>query len=124
MTTPYGRAAATSLDFEGALRRLREMLTATGWDIVFEQRAEHALTRRYRIVGALHRELFAEALSFEEYAGLLLPWHFVITEDLGRVTVAALDTREHLRIANNGLLASIADRADAAIGKLLAAFPR
>ena len=122
MGTPYGHAAATSLGFDAALAHLRDALADAGWTIVFERDASRP-SRRYRILGALERELFDEALGFEDDAGLLVPWNFAVAEDLGCVTVSAVDPHERFRSANNGLLNAVADRLAAGITAILDGFP-
>jgi uncharacterized protein (DUF302 family) len=121
VATPYGHTAVTSLAYDAALAHLRCALAGAGWTIVFE--LDPAPPRAYRIVGAFERTLFDEALAFENDAGLLLPWSFIVAEDLGSVTVSAVDTHERLRCANNGLLNAVADRAAAGIAAILAGFP-
>jgi uncharacterized protein (DUF302 family) len=126
----YGSVVVTSLGVEEAIERVKAELGRLGWGVLFDLDVRQILHdkigvefRPYRILGACNPRLALEALGYEDQLGLLMPCNVVVSRDEEGTKVAAISAREQLRVTNNGMLATIADRADADLRGVLAAFP-
>ena len=126
----YGSVARTSLSLNEAVAHVKGALADEGWGVLFDLDIEQTLRQKlgvtfrpYRVLGACNPKLAYEALGYGEQLGLLLPCNLLVSRDEAGTTVAVISAHEQLRITNNGLLASIADRADEQLARILATLP-
>lgn len=128
ITTPYGFGKETSLDFDTALARAREVLKANGFGILTEIDVRAAFReklgvefRPYRILGACNPPFAHQALSAEINLGLLLPCNVIVYEnDQRRATVMAMDPAAAMQMTGNPAIGELAGKVKAILKKVIA----
>jgi uncharacterized protein (DUF302 family) len=95
---PFALLARTSLDFDAAVARVRELLAADGFGILTEIPVDQVLkaklgleTARCLILGACNPPFAHRALELEPLVSVLLPCNVVVRERGGHREVAAMD---------------------------------
>ena len=116
MKLKYGSVVGTSLPFEQALARTRDLLKAEGFGVLTEIDVAKALKEKrgvnfqpYVILGACNPDYAHQALQAEEQLGLLLPCNVVVTVHDGKTKVSAVDATAMLGIVGGQELLRIAD---------------
>ncbi len=116
----YGYAAAVSLEFAGAVVRVRALLKEQGFGVLCEIDVAKTMKekigadfRPYLILGACNPQLAHRALSAEAQLGLLLPCNVVVQVQDGRTVVSAVDAATMLGVVGNPALRDVADDANA-----------
>ena len=102
------------MDFEGAVRRVKEHLKEEGFGVLTEIDVKKTMKqkldkefRNYTILGACNPPFAYEALLAEDKVGTMLPCNVIVQEISGnRVEIAAVDPISSMKaIKNSGLLA-------------------
>jgi uncharacterized protein (DUF302 family) len=115
----------TSLGFESAEQKVRELLKLEGFGVLTEIDVKATLMeklqvefRKYKILGACNPPLAHRALTVEPDVGLLLPCNIVIDEHDGGTRVLLLDPIAALGIVGNPALEPIAQDAAARLRRV------
>lgn len=115
--TGYTISAETSLSFEEAADRARELLQEAGYGVLAEIDVKAKLEEKlgierepYLILGACNPPLARQGLDAEPELGALLPCNVVVYEREGRTHVAAVEPETMLSVVDNDELASIAQQ--------------
>lgn len=115
--TGYTISAETSLSFEEAADRARELLQEAGYGVLAEIDVKAKLEEKlgierepYLILGACNPPLARQGLDAEPELGALLPCNVVVYEREGRTHVAAVEPETMLSVVDNDKLASIAQQ--------------
>ncbi len=94
----YGMSRRTSLPYEQALDRVRDLLKEQGFGVLTEIDVKSTIRqkldlefRKYIILGACNPNLAHQALQRETDIGLLLPCNVIVYEEDGGSTVGILD---------------------------------
>ncbi len=126
----YGLRRRTSLSFEQADARVRELLKEQGFGVLTEIDVKATLKqkldkdfRRYVILGACNPPLAYQALSAETDIGLLLPCNVIVYEDGDGAVVAALDPLRMMELTGNPALTEVASEARRRLEAVLDALP-
>ncbi|HXG40292.1 MAG TPA: DUF302 domain-containing protein [Candidatus Limnocylindrales bacterium] len=126
----YGLRRRTSLSFEQADARVRELLKEQGFGVLTEIDVKATLKqkldkefRRYVILGACNPPLAYQALSAETDIGLLLPCNVIVYEDGDGAVVAALDPLRMMELTGNPALTDVASEARRKLEAVLDALP-
>lgn len=126
----YGLSRRTSLSYEQADARVRELLKEQGFGVLTEIDVQATLKqkldkdfRRYVILGACNPPLAYQALSAETDIGLLLPCNVIVYEDDGGAVVAALDPLRMMELTGNPALTEVATEARRRLEAVLNALP-
>lgn len=121
----YGIAVETTLTFEDAERKVRDLLKQEGFGVLTEIDVTSTLKeklnvdfRRYKILGACNPPLAHRALTIEPGIGLLLPCNVVIEEHDGGSRVLIIDPVPTLRIVGNPELDPLAADAGARLRRV------
>lgn len=126
----YGLRRRTSLPYEEADARVRELLKEQGFGVLTEIDVKSTLKqkldkefRRYVILGACNPPLAYQALSAETDIGLLLPCNVIVYEEGGGSVVAALDPQRMMELTGNPALSDVAAEARRRLEAVLNALP-
>lgn len=126
----YGLRRRTSLSFEQADSRVRELLKEQGFGVLTEIDVKATLKQkldkefpRYVILGACNPPLAYQALSAETDIGLLLPCNVIVYEDGDGAVVAALDPLRMMELTGNPALTEVASEARRRLEAVLDALP-
>lgn len=126
----YGLSRRTSLSYEQADARVRELLKEQGFGVLTEIDVQATLKqkldkdfRRYVILGACNPPLAYQALLAETDIGLLLPCNVIVYEDDGGAVVAALDPLRMMELTGNPALTDVASEARRRLEAVLNALP-
>lgn len=125
----YGIKRNVKLNFNDALKKVRETLAAEGFGILTEIDVQKTLKQKlhlehpnYYILGACNPSLAHEALHKERLLGLFMPCNVVVYEDEGNVVVAAQDPVAIAELLENdeldGIAAGIASKLRKAVEKV------
>lgn len=124
--TGYTISTETSLSFEEAVERSRELLREAGYGVLCEIDVKAKLEERlgverepYTILGACNPPLAREGLDAEPELGALLPCNVVVYERAGRVHVAAVEPRVMLSVVGNEELDRIAGQVREDLGRVV-----
>lgn len=122
----YGRAVRTSLSFDEAIDRAKELLKTEGFGVLCEIDVTATMKenlgekfRPYRILGACNPQLAHKTITAEPQIGLLLPCNVVVQELDGATVVSAIDARAMIGFVGNPSLASVADEVNARLNRVL-----
>ena len=122
----YGRAVRTSLSFDEAIDRAKELLKTEGFGVLCEIDVTATMKeklgeafRPYRILGACNPQLAHKTITAEPQIGLLLPCNVVVQELDGAAVVSAIDARAMIGFVGNPSLASVADEVNARLNRVL-----
>lgn len=105
-----------NMDFDEALKRIKEELKKEGFEIRMEIDVKDTFKtklgidfRRYTILGACNPAIAHKALKTEENIGLLLPCNVTVQEfDTGEVQVAVIDPEASMMAVENSDITLIA----------------
>ena len=121
----YGLVVDSPLTFEGAERKVRDLLKQEGFGVLTEIDVKTTLKeklnvdfRRYKILGACNPPLAHSALTIEPGIGLLLPCNVVVEERDGGSRVLILDPVPTLGIVGNPELEPVAADAGARLRRV------
>ena len=124
----YGNFSTTSLSFDAALDRVRELLQNEGFGVITEIDVAKTLKQKrdidfrpYTILGACNPDFALEALKLEDQLGLLLPCNVVVTLRDGKTVISAVNPIAVLGVADKPELSSIAKQVDERLRRVLAA---
>lgn len=113
--TSYTVSTETSLSFEEAVEKTRELLQGAGYGVLSEIDVAAKLEEKlgierepYKILGACNPPLARQGLDAEPELGALLPCNVIVYELDGRVHVAAIEPRTMLSVVGNEDLDRIA----------------
>jgi uncharacterized protein (DUF302 family) len=113
----YTISAETSLSFEQATDRARELLQEAGYGVLAEIDIQAKLKEKldierepYLILGACNPPLANEGLNAEPELGALLPCNVVVYKRGGRTHVAAVEPETMLSVVDNEELGPIAEQ--------------
>jgi len=130
-STAYTLQTTTSLGFDDAVARVRELLPDEGFGVLTEIDVAATLKAKldvdrdpYVILGACNPSLAHRALEVEPELGALLPCNVIVYvgED-GRTVVSAIDAAQMLSIVGRDDLVQFADEVRARLGRVIAAIP-
>ena len=124
----YAIKITTDLSCEDAEAKVRQSLADEGFGIITEIDMAATLKAKidkdmapYKILGACRPVLASAAVDAEPDIGLLLPCNVVVYERDGHTTVAALDPRAMLGMAQAEGVDAVADDARGRLQRALAA---
>ncbi len=113
----YTISRETSLSFEEAVGRARELLQEAGYGVLCEIDIQAKLKEKldvdrdpYVILGACNPPLANQGLQAEPELGALLPCNVIVYEREGRTRVAAVEPETMLSVVENEELGEIAQR--------------
>lgn len=114
----YGYKRQIAQTFEQTEQNLREALTEEGFGVITEIDVKNIFKqklnidyKKYKILGVCEPNTAYKALSIDEQIELLLPCNIIIWENDDKSTsVAAIDTKVQLAIAEKDELTSYADQ--------------
>lgn len=114
----YGYKRQIDQTFEQTEQNLREALTEEGFGVITEIDVKNIFKqklnidyKKYKILGVCEPNTAYKALSIDKQIGLLLPCNIIIWENDDKSTsVAAIDTKVQLAIAEKDELTSYADQ--------------
>lgn len=113
--TSYTVSTETSLSFEEAVEKTRELLQGAGYGVLSEIDVAAKLEEKlgierepYKILGACNPPLARHGLDAEPELGALLPCNVIVYELDGRVHVAAIEPSTMLSVVGNEDLDRIA----------------
>lgn len=122
----YGRVVKTTLSYDDAVERVRQLLKEQGFGVLCEIDVAKTMRekigapfRPYVILGACNPQLAHRALSEEAQLGLLLPCNVVVQEIDGHTVVSAVDAQAMLGVVGNANLRPVADEANARLARVL-----
>jgi len=123
----YGTAVTTTMSFDDAVARAKELLRDEGFGVLCEIDVQKTLKekigadfRPYVILGACNPKLAHHALSAESQLGLLLPCNVVVQQDGERVIASAIDAEVLLGIVGQPELSDTARDVNARLSRVLA----
>jgi uncharacterized protein (DUF302 family) len=123
----YGTVVVTSLPFDRAVERARQLLQDEGFGVLSEIDVAKTLKEKrgiefqpYVILGACNPDFASQALMVEAQIGLLLPCNVVVTVDGGKTKVSAVDAAAMLGIVGKPDLADIAVEVNRRLRRVLA----
>ncbi len=106
----YGMSRRTSLPYDEAVTKVRELLKDQGFGVLTEIDVRQAMRqkldvdfRKYVILGACNPQLAHRALQRETDVGLLLPCNVIVYEQDGGSTVGIQDPDKLMSIAGEHL---------------------
>jgi uncharacterized protein (DUF302 family) len=116
MSKEYGIRKKTSLSYDDAVARIRQLLGENGFGVLTEIDMKEKLKeklgveiQRYVILGACNPPLAYKALQSEKEIGLLLPCNVIVYEEGDGTVVAAMDPMVMAEvIPDNAMLAEVA----------------
>lgn len=114
----YGYKRQIDQTFKQTEQNLRQALTEEGFGVITEIDVKNIFKqklnidyKKYKILGVCEPNTAYKALSIDEQIGLLLPCNIIIWENDDKSTsVAAIDTKVQLAIAEKDELTSHADQ--------------
>lgn len=114
----YGYKRQIDQTFKQTEQNLRQALTEEGFGVITEIDVKNIFKqklninyKKYKILGVCEPNTAYKALSIDEQIGLLLPCNIIIWENDDKSTsVAAIDTKVQLAIAEKDELTSYADQ--------------
>lgn len=111
----YTVSTETSLPFEEAVEKTRDLLQEAGYGVLSEIDVAAKLEEKlgierepYKILGACNPPLARQGLDAEPELGALLPCNVIVYELDGRVHVAAVEPQAMLSVVGNEDLDGIA----------------
>jgi len=117
-TTPYAITTTLDLDFDSAVRRVREELASEGFGVLTEIDVQATMKQKlgvdsepYLILGACNPPLAHRGLGIEPDLGVLLPCNVVVRTDGDTVRVSAMEPNAAMHLAGNPDLAPLAEEA-------------
>lgn len=129
-TTSYTLATSTSLSFDEAVARVRELLPTEGFGVLSEIDVQATLKAKldvdrepYLILGACNPSLAHRALEAEPELGALLPCNVVVYTADGHTVVSAIDAERMLSIVGRDDLKPIATEVRERLGRVIDAIP-
>jgi uncharacterized protein (DUF302 family) len=115
LETGYTLSTTTDLPFADAVLRVRDELTAEGFDVLCNIDVRATLHEKlgvdeepYTILGACNPPLAHRALTAEPDLGTLLPCNVVVYRRDGTTHIAAIDAERMLSIVGNDAVAPVA----------------
>ncbi len=106
----YGMSRRTSLPYDEAVGKVRELLKEQGFGVLTEIDVRQTMRqkldvdfRKYVILGACNPQLAHRALARETDLGLLLPCNVIVYEQDGGSTVGILDPDKLMSFAGEHL---------------------
>lgn len=131
-TTAYGFSADTSLDYEQADARVRDLLKREGFGVLTEIDVRATFKQklgvdhpRYEILGACNPPLAHRALTAEPAVGLFLPCNVTVEErPEGGTRVSFMDPVAMLDLLGNPALAPVAADARERLARVAADLER
>lgn len=122
----YGTVVSTSLPFDEAVARARQLLQTEGFGVLSEIDVAKTLKEKrgiefqpYLILGACNPDFAAQALRSEEQIGLLLPCNVVVTVSGGMTKVSAIDAAAMLGIVGKAGHSEIAAQVNTRLRRVL-----
>jgi uncharacterized protein (DUF302 family) len=130
-TTSYTLQTTTSLSYDDAVARVRELLPDEGFGVLTEIDVKATLKQKidvdrspYVILGACNPVLANQALQIEPELGSLLPCNVIVYVDAeGRTVVSAIDAAQMLSITGRSDLEPVAADVRERLGRVIAAIP-
>ena len=127
-TTAYGMAVHVADDYEKAVQRTRDALSAEGFGVLTEIDVAATMKKKldvdfppYIILGACNPPLAYKALQAETDIGILLPCNVVVRErEDGRgSTIAAMDPEAAMQLTGNAAVAEVASEVKGRLTRVL-----
>jgi uncharacterized protein (DUF302 family) len=123
--------ARTSLPFDDAVERVRELLAEQGFGVLTEIDVQATMKAKldvdvapYLILGACNPPLAHRALELEPEIGLLLPCNVTVRVDGDTTVVQAMDPQLMVTVVDRPGLQEVADDAGARLRLALDRLPR
>ena len=120
----------TSLPFEDAVTRVRELLAEQGFGILTEIDVQATMKAKldvdvepYLILGACNPPLAHTALTLEPSIGLLLPCNVTVRTENGATVVQAMDPQLLVSVVDKPGLQAVADEAGTRLTAALTQLP-
>ena len=120
----------TSLPFEDAVTRVRELLAEQGFGILTEIDVQATMKAKldvdvepYLILGACNPPLAHTALALEPSIGLLLPCNVTVRTENGATVVQAMDPQLLVSVVDKPGLQAVADEAGTRLTAALTQLP-
>jgi uncharacterized protein (DUF302 family) len=132
IATEYTLTTRTSLSYDDAVAKVRELLPDEGFGVLTEIDVKATLKKKidvdrspYIILGACNPTLAHQALEVEPELGSLLPCNVIVYTDepTGETIVSAIDAARMLSITGRDELGPIADQVREKLGRVIAAIP-
>ncbi len=125
----YGMSRRTSLPYDEAVAKVRELLKEQGFGVLTEIDVRQTMRqkldvdfRKYVILGACNPQLAHRTLQRETDLGLLLPCNVIVYEQDGGSTVGILDPDKLMSIAGEHLQ-DVAEEARRRLSTVLEGLP-
>ncbi len=125
----YGMSRRTSLPYDEAVAKVRELLKEQGFGVLTEIDVRQTMRqkldvdfRKYVILGACNPQLAHRALQRETDLGLLLPCNVIVYEQDGGSMVGILDPDKLMSIAGENLQ-DVAEEARRRLSAVLEGLP-
>jgi uncharacterized protein (DUF302 family) len=122
--------ANTSLPFDEAVTRIRELLAEQGFGVLTEIDVQATMKAKldvdvepYLILGACNPPLAHTALTLEPTIGLLLPCNVTVRTEAGATVVQAMDPQLLVTVVDKPRLKAVADEAGRRLAAALAQLP-
>lgn len=132
-TTRYGLSTSIPMNYEQAVLRTKEALSAEGFGVLTEIDVAATMRKKldvefrpYVILGACNPPLAYKALTAERDIGLLLPCNVIVYagDEPGRSVVAVMDPEEALQLAGNEAIRPLASEVKARLTRVLESLER
>ena len=132
-TTRYGLSTSIPMNYEQAVLRTKEALSAEGFGVLTEIDVAATMRKKldvefrpYVILGACNPPLAYKALTAERDIGLLLPCNVIVYagDEPGRSVVAVMDPEEALQLAGNEAIRPLASEVKARLTRVLQSIER
>ena len=132
-TTRYGLSTSIPMNYEQAVLRTKEALSAEGFGVLTEIDVAATMRKKldvefrpYVILGACNPPLAYKALTAERDIGLLLPCNVIVYagDEPGRSVVAVMDPEEALQLAGNEAIRPLASEVKARLTRVLQSLDR
>lgn len=132
-TTRYGLSTSIPMNYEQAVLRTKEALSAEGFGVLTEIDVAATMRKKldvefrpYVILGACNPLLAYKALTAERDIGLLLPCNVIVYagDEPGRSVVAVMDPEEALQLAGNEAIRPLASEVKARLTRVLESLER
>lgn len=122
----YGLKKQTTLSFEAAVEKVRNVLSKHGFGVLTEIDVQATLKKKldvdtdnYIILGACNPSFAYEALKAEQDIGLLLPCNVIVYTKEGHTFVNAIKPSVAMNMVPNPALASIAKQVEEALMEVI-----
>lgn len=122
----YGHKRQVTLEYEDAVRRVREELQKEGFGILTEINVKETLKKKlnvdfdnYVILGACNPPFAYKALQDERDIGLLMPCNVIVYEQAGKTYIAATRPTVTMSSVKNDKLAPLAAQIESKLKKAI-----